>query len=419
MLSVEDGKSERKMKDVVTLSDVAELIMGQSPPSASYNDIGEGLPFYQGKSDFGAVCPTPRIYCREPKKIAQNGDILMSVRAPVGATNICNEKSCIGRGIAAIRANGIDRDFLYFYLKKIEPYVDSLGSGVIFKAINKSQLAELPVNEAGIPLSEQRKIAYILSTVQRAMEAQERIIQTATELKKTLMHKFFTEGIHNEPKKQTEIGLIPESWQVAPLIETVEHIDYGLSKAIPKAQLPEGIKIVSTADIDKQGRLIYKKVRKIQLSDKKAWRLVLQDGDVLFNWRNSPQLIGKTTVFEEQEEPYIFASFILRIRTSKGLSHNYFIKHLMNHYREQGIFVKLARRAVNQANYNKNEISALKIPLPPYTEQLQISDTIQKLEHMAHCYCEKEVVLKNMFNSLLQELMTANIRAANLTALGI
>ena len=202
------------MNGPVMLLDVAELVMGQSPPSTSYNDAGEGLPFYQGKSEFGTTYPTPRKYCTEPKKLAEAGDILMSVRAPVGDTNLCREKSCIGRGIAAIRAKNIDRDFLYFYLRKIEPYIDSLGSGAIFKAINKSQLSELPINEAGIALPEQKKIAHILSMVQRAIEAQERIIQTTTELKKALMHKLFTEGLHDEPQKQTEIGPVPESWEV-------------------------------------------------------------------------------------------------------------------------------------------------------------------------------------------------------------
>jgi type I restriction enzyme S subunit len=207
------------MSAAVMLSDVAELVMGQSPPSTCYNDAGDGLPFYQGKTDFGATYPTPRIYCSDPKKLAEEGDILMSVRAPVGATNLCKSQSCIGRGIAAIRAQGIDRDFLYFYLKKIEAYIDSLGSGAIFKAINKSQLAELPINDAGILLPEQKKIAHILSTVQRAIEAQERIIQTTTELKKALMHKLFTEGLRLEPQKQTEIGPIPESWKVVKLNE--------------------------------------------------------------------------------------------------------------------------------------------------------------------------------------------------------
>ncbi|MCK4502811.1 MAG: restriction endonuclease subunit S, partial [Desulfuromonadales bacterium] len=191
------------------LSSVSDLIMGQSPPSTSYNDTGDGLPFYQGKTDFGSIYPTPRKYCTEPKKIAESDDILISVRAPVGATNLCNDQSCIGRGIAAIRAKNIDRDFLFFYLRKIEPYIDSLGSGAIFKAINKSQLSELQINKAGIKLPEQKKIAHILSTVQRAIEGQERIIQTTTELKKALMQKLFTEGLRGEHQKQTEIGLVP------------------------------------------------------------------------------------------------------------------------------------------------------------------------------------------------------------------
>lgn len=402
------------MSAAVKLADVAELVMGQSPPSTSYNDVGDGLPFYQGKTDFGATYPTPRIYCREPKKLAKSGDILMSVRAPVGATNLCDSQSCIGRGIAAIRANGIDRDFLYFYLKEIETYIDSLGSGAIFKAINKSQLAELPINDAGIPLSEQKKIAHILSTVQRAIEAQERIIQTTTELKKALMHKLFTEGLRNEPQKQTEIGPVPESWVVKPLIDTVEFIDYGVSQAIPKTPTPEGVKIVSTADIDKQGNLLYGKIRRIVVPVKTANRLVLKDGDVLFNWRNSAELIGKSAIYEEQDEPHIFASFILRICAGEKKSHNYFLKHLMNHYREEGVFVKLARRAVNQANYNKNEISVLKIPSPPYEQQVEIAKTIGAVDAKIWSHVDKKRSLEDLFRTLLHGLMTAKTRVHEL-----
>src|SRR5205823_837449 len=109
-------------------------------------------------------------------------------------------------------------------------------------------------------------------------------------------------------------------------------------------------------------------------------RLVLHAGDVLFNWRNSAELVGKSAVFQEQIEPHVFASFILRIRCGEKKSHNYFITHLMNYFRERGIFVKLARRAVNQANYNRNEISVLNIPLPSYHEQREIADAIAAID---------------------------------------
>ena len=116
------------------------------------------------------------------------------------------------------------------------------------------------------------------------------------------MRKLFTEGLRNEPQKQTEIGPIPESWEVNQLIETVEFIDYGVSQAIPKTPTTGGVKIVSTADIDKHGNLLYWKIRRIIVPEKTVNRLVLKDGDVLFNWRNSAELIGKSTIFEEQDE---------------------------------------------------------------------------------------------------------------------
>jgi type I restriction enzyme S subunit len=358
------------------LVEVAKLNMGQSPPSASYNDIGEGLPFYQGKTDFGSINPIPRKYCSDPRKIADSGDILISVRAPVGPVNIANDKCCIGRGLAAIKASKADQLFLYFNLIYQESFIASLGTGSTFKAINKSQLEDVII--PNIPLSEQRKIAHVLSTVQKAIEQQDSLIRTTTELKKNLMQKLFTEGPRGEPHKETEIGLVPESWEVKPLIETVEYIDYGVSQAIPKNPPANGVKIVSTADINRKGELLYDQIRTIEVSKRTAEKLELKDGDLLFNWRNSAELIGKSTVYHTQPEPHIFASFILRICCGEKISHNYFLKHLMNFYREEGVFIKLSRRAVNQANYNRNEISVLEIPVPPY--KLKLPKLLAKLK---------------------------------------
>jgi hypothetical protein len=84
------------------LKEITEVLMGQSPPSDTYNSEGKGLPFYQGKTDFGKIFPVARMWCDRPGKIAEKDDILISVRAPVGPTNICERKSCIGRGLAAV-----------------------------------------------------------------------------------------------------------------------------------------------------------------------------------------------------------------------------------------------------------------------------------------------------------------------------
>jgi type I restriction enzyme S subunit len=113
--------------------------MGQSPPSDSYNKEKLGLPFFQGKADFGDYFPTAQIWCSAPKKIAKPNDILISVRAPVGPVNLSNQKCCIGRGLSALRPNEkLNFWFLFFHLKEIEN--SWKGSGSTFEAIKKHDL---------------------------------------------------------------------------------------------------------------------------------------------------------------------------------------------------------------------------------------------------------------------------------------
>ena len=103
---------------LVTLDSVCEVIAGQSPPSTTYNVNKIGLPFYQGKADFGVLYPVTRMWCSEPQKISLPDDILLSVRAPVGPTNLNNKKACVGRGIAAIRCSyKIETKFLIHFLR--------------------------------------------------------------------------------------------------------------------------------------------------------------------------------------------------------------------------------------------------------------------------------------------------------------
>jgi len=121
------------------LSEAAGLIMGQSPPSSTYNTKGQGLPFFQGKAEFGDFYPTVIKYCNDPIKIAEPGDVLISVRAPVGPTNLCKEKSCIGRGLAALRpSSGIVTKYLFYYLRNIEDWLATQGTGSTFTAITKT-----------------------------------------------------------------------------------------------------------------------------------------------------------------------------------------------------------------------------------------------------------------------------------------
>ena len=131
--------------EVKRLGEVCSIVMGQSPPSSTYNTSGDGLPFYQGIRDFGFRFPTPTIFCSEPKKIAQPGDVLISVRAPVGELNVAAEKVCIGRGIGALRLKQVENNFLFYLLQETKTQWETFGAkGTVFGAVTKE--SPMPAN---------------------------------------------------------------------------------------------------------------------------------------------------------------------------------------------------------------------------------------------------------------------------------
>ena len=121
------------------------LTMGQSPPGSTYNEIGEGVPFYQGRTDFGFRFPTRRVFCTAPTRFAETGDTLVSVRAPVGDVNIANERCAVGRGVAAIRHRSGSRSFTYYSMNHLgEDFGQFEAEGTVFGCINKVDFERLP-----------------------------------------------------------------------------------------------------------------------------------------------------------------------------------------------------------------------------------------------------------------------------------
>ena len=143
--------------EVKKLKDCCIIIAGQSPESKYYNTNGDGLPFFQGKADFGELYPSIRVHCSQPTKIAEKDDILLSVRAPVGPTNLAPCKVCIGRGLTAIRPSEVllTRYVLLFF-RYFEAQLASKGTGTTFKAITQDVVKNLEIPIP--PLSEQERI---------------------------------------------------------------------------------------------------------------------------------------------------------------------------------------------------------------------------------------------------------------------
>jgi len=152
------------------LANLATIEMGQSPDSRSYNSEGNGLPFFQGKAEFQAVFPEIKKWCSEPTKVVARGDILLSIRAPVGPTNIAPETSCIGRGLAGIRAEtGINQLYLYYFFKSVEPWLSEQGTGSTFAAISGQFVREISCPVA--PSDEQTRIVTKLEELLTDLDA--------------------------------------------------------------------------------------------------------------------------------------------------------------------------------------------------------------------------------------------------------
>lgn len=387
------------------LVEVAKLNMGQSPPSASYNDIGEGLPFYQGKADFGFINPIPRKYCNEPSKIAEKGDILISVRAPVGPVNIANDKCCIGRGLAAIKASKADQIFLYFNLIYQESFIASLGTGSTFKAINKSQLENVII--PNIPLPEQHKIAHILSTVQKAMEQQDKLIHTTTELKKTLMQKLFTEGTRGEPQKETEIGLVPESWEVV----RIENIVNETKIRDPCKEPNKEFIYVDVSSVSNEFFRIENATKLLGKDAPSRARKIIRNGDVIFaTVRPTLKRIAKITP-EFDNQICSTGYCVLQPKT------NQITQEFLYQYLQTDFFISRIEKLQRGASYpavRDTDVKNMLIPLPSITEQIEIGKVLKSLDEKSLILIRKKQTLTALFKTLLHELMTGQRRVHEL-----
>lgn len=202
----------------VKLNSVAEIIAGQSPESKYYNQTGEGYPFFQGKADFTKDYPIVRYWCSQPTKIAKPFDILLSVRAPVGPTNICNIEACVGRGLAAIRVSDkLDYKYLYFYFKSIEEKLSSQGNGSTFSAITVSVVKDIEIPLP--PLPTQKRIVEILDAADALRRKDQELLRKYDELAQAIFIDMFGDPVKNE-----------KGWEVKSVIDYCDCIVPGRDK---------------------------------------------------------------------------------------------------------------------------------------------------------------------------------------------
>ena len=191
------------MMEYKALKDIAQITMGQSPDSSSYNEEGRGLPFFQGNADFGELYPTERVWCDAPKKVARANDILISVRAPIGAMNYAREECCIGRGLAAISIEDpAERQYVFHLLKARHDELNRKGTGSTFKAINKSVLEDLQVPV--ISLAEKQHAMQIMDSAEQIIRKRKEELKHFDELIKARFVELFGDPVYNDKSWETD-----------------------------------------------------------------------------------------------------------------------------------------------------------------------------------------------------------------------
>jgi len=207
------------------LSEVCEIIMGQSPPSTTYNLNGEGLPFFQGKAEFTELYPVVEKWCNSPNKIALPNDILLSVRAPVGTTNIANQKCCIGRGLAAIRYENFK--FVFYFLRSIEQELDKKGTGTTFRAISGETIRTTEILLP--PLPEQQAIVFKIEELLSDLENGKQQLQTAQQQLKIYRQSLLKWAFEGKlTNKNVKDGELPKGWKLVTIIDIVENNKHSL-----------------------------------------------------------------------------------------------------------------------------------------------------------------------------------------------
>jgi len=301
-----------------------------------------------------------------------------------------------------IGPNYLKQIFLWDYFNRTK---NKLASGSTQQAVNnegvQSILIPLP------PPSEQRKIVSILSTIDEAIQKTDEVIAKAEELKRGLMQRLLTRGIGHTQFKQTEIGEIPEEWEVSRLEDVLLLCQYGLSVPL----FETGTRPIFRMNNFENGYVIPNDIKYASIDDATFNQFKLNKGDILFNRTNSYDLVGKVGIFLIDGD-YTFASYLIRLRTDPSKADPFFVNYYMNVESSQNRLRSLATRGSSQSNINATNLKSILILLPSLPEQHKIASMISSVDEKLAQERKRKEQLEDLKKGLMQVLLTGKVRVA-------
>jgi len=356
--------------------------MGQSPDSSSYNETGDGLPFFQGNADFGLIHPTVRVWCDAPTKIAHPGDILISVRAPIGALNIADKECCIGRGLAALTVNEslCSRKYIWYAIANKVDELNSKGTGSTFKAISKSVLAE---TEIPLPiLDKQYHIAVVLDKISSLISLRKQQLAKLDELVKARFVEMFGDSTTNSH------GL-----KVVRLSEIAEYFN-GLTYK-PEDVSDTGTVVLRSSNIQ-NSQLDFADIVRVDCQIKE--RLFVKENDILMCSRNgSARLVGKVALIEHLSEPMSFGAFMMIIRSQ-------YYPYLMIYFQTDDFRRQIKTGATTTINQITGRmLDEVELPVPELEEMAAFTTFTKQINRQKLTIQQSLDKLEVLKKSLMQE----------------
>lgn len=371
---------------VKTVREIASITMGQSPPSSTVSDDGDGLPFIQGNAEFGARYPKPRQFAAACPKVVEGGDILLSVRAPVGEVNVAPERLCIGRGLAGLRPTDGDHDFLYYALGGLAPAFARLSQGSTFDAINGKDLRSIPLPVP--PLDEQRRIAEVLRSVDEAIAANRDVLDQVEDARSAILHTAFEETLW-EPVPLGELG----SWQSGGTPSKDDETKWGgeVPWVCPRdMKTPVITQTNSTLTPLALGR-------SCKLAPKGTLMIVVRG-----------MILAKTIPTAITAVDATFNQDIKAFRPN-GRALPKFVQLCLQHQERQLL------RVVNTATHGTKKLDtdtllSVSVPLPDLETQQALADAVSDLDFTSVKYGEEHIRLSTIKQALMSDLLSGRVR---------
>ena len=373
---------------LIALKDVCKINMGQSPNSSSYNDYGDGMPFFQGNADFGERYPITRVWCNTPTKIAQAEDILISVRAPIGALNYAKEECCIGRGLAAITPdrNKVSQDFIYWALKGKKAELNDKGNGSTFKAISRKILEETMIPD--INFEQQHKCAENLEKIYGIIQNRRKELLALDDLIKARFVEMFGSPVSN-----------PMSWEKRTLKEVCIKLNDG-SHFSPESFETGDYKYVTAKNIKFSG-FDFSNITYVPEAVHRPIfdRCNPEFEDVLYIKDGATTGVAIVNTLDEE---FTLLSSVALLKQDRSIMNGYFLATLLNN-KDMYLNIRnnMGGAAITRLTIAK--LNAIEIIVPPIELQNQFADFVRQVDKSKVAVQKALDETQTLFDSLMQE----------------